>query len=289
VTLGRQPVVIGVDDRPTSQVALAWAIDEATRRNLALRILHARTYPPDPRLDGPDGGGEVGMPTVVADAVARAHALAPGLEVTTEVSVLTPSLALLDASERAACIVVGARGRGPVVGAIIGTTSFEVAARAACPVVVVRQLPEIEPMRPGVLVGADGSAVSAEAIGYAFAQASDRELPLTVVHACPADFGSAYLAPWLAADPAARAAEEQALAAEEVAGWSEKYPDVLVRRHVLRGDPVKALVDHSRGAELLVVGSRGLGGFGGRLLGSVSQGVLRQAHCPVAVVRSSHS
>jgi nucleotide-binding universal stress UspA family protein len=79
--------------------------------------------------------------------------------------------------------------------------------------------------------------------------------------------------------------EERAVAAEAVAGWGEMFPDVDVRQHVLAGHPVESLVSHSKGAELLVVGSRGRSGFSGMLLGSVSQAVLQHAHCPVAVVR----
>jgi nucleotide-binding universal stress UspA family protein len=281
----QRPVVIGIDDQPTSHVALDWAIDEATRRKLPLHIVHARDNPPGSRLNAPGAQGSLRTPTLLDEAVARVHSLAPWLEVTTEVPALKPSLALLDASQRAACLVVGARGHGPLVGTILGATSLDVAAHAACPVVVVRQFPEIAPVRPGVVVGADGSEVSAEAIGYAFAQAALRELPLTVVHVWSSDFDSAYLASDVTTGLAALTAEEQALAAEEIAGWAETYPDVKVNRHVLRGHPVMELVDHSRGAELLVVGSRGRGGFTGMLLGSVSQGVLHQAHCPVAVVR----
>jgi nucleotide-binding universal stress UspA family protein len=261
----RRPVVVGVDDRPSSRVVLDWAIDEAVRRSSPLHVLHSRE----------DASGPPSTAALV-EAVAHVHGVARMLEVSTEISPLRPSLALVEASKRADCLVVGAPAHAPLVGALLGTTSLEVAAHAACPVVVVRQFPEINVSRPGVVVGADGSELSVQAIGYAFGEAAARMLPLTVVHVWSAEL-----------DRTARTGQEDALAAEEVAGWAETYPDVSVHRHVLRGHPVKALVDHSRGAELVVVGSRGLGGFAGLLLGSVSQGVLQHAHCPVAVVRSA--
>ena len=283
-----QPVVVGVHDGPTSRVALDWAIDEATTHKLPLHILHAGPRSPAPRLRIP-AAGTVRIPAVVTNAVRRARGLTPWLEVTTEVSTSKPSLALVDASQWAACVIVGAHGRRPVVSGLLGSTSVAVVSNAVCPVVVVRQLPEVEPARPGVVVGADGSVASAEALNYAFAQAADRELPLKVVHVWPPWLTRAFLAPAFKAALTTLAIQEQALAAEEVAGLAEKYPDVKVNRHVLRAHPVKALVDHSRGAELLVVGCRERAESPGTGLGSVSQGVLQHAHCPVAVVRSRAS
>jgi nucleotide-binding universal stress UspA family protein len=81
------------------------------------------------------------------------------------------------------------------------------------------------------------------------------------------------------------AAEQQQITSEAIAPWTEKFPDVEVRTHVVQGRPADVLVEASKGAELVVVGSRGRGGFRGLLLGSVSRSVLHQAHCPVAVVR----
>jgi nucleotide-binding universal stress UspA family protein len=284
-----QPVVVGVHDGPTSRVALDWAIDEATTHKLPLRILHAGPPSPASRFDIPAAGERVRIPAVVARAVRRARSLTPWLEVTTEVSTSEPSAALVDASHWAACVIVGAHGRRPVVSGLLGSTSVEVAANAACPVVVVRQLPEVEPWRPGVVVGADGSEVSTEVLSYAFEQAADRELPLKVVQVWPPGATRAFLAPALKAALTTLAAREQALVAEEVARFAEKYPDVRVNRHLLRAHPVKALVAHSRGAELLVVGCRERAESPGVVLGSVNQGVLQHAHCPVAVVRSRAS
>jgi nucleotide-binding universal stress UspA family protein len=68
-------------------------------------------------------------------------------------------------------------------------------------------------------------------------------------------------------------------------GWAEKYPDVDVRRSTVRGGAATVLKHQSHRAELLVVGSRGRGGFSGLLLGSVSQAMIHHAACPVAVVR----
>ena len=287
--MSRGPVVVGVDSGPESWLALTWAVEEATRRVRPLHLIHARTSPDRARPVGVDARGERLAPTVLAAAVARAHALAPGIEVTAETTDQTPVRALTEASSSATCIVVGARGRGALVGTLLGSTSAQLTAHAACPVVVVRRPAEIGEGRPTVVVGVDGSALSTAAIGYAFARAADRGIPLTVVHVCPSRAQGAQVPPWRTDDPAAAVEREQAATAEEVAGWSEEFPDVRVRRHVLRGDPAAALVDHSRGAELLVVGSRGFGGMSGRLVGSVSQAVLGRAHCPVAVVQTDSS
>jgi nucleotide-binding universal stress UspA family protein len=82
---------------------------------------------------------------------------------------------------------------------------------------------------------------------------------------------------------------EHEVLAERLAGWPEKYPDVTVRRVVDRNAPVGSLLDHALGARMLVVGSRGHGGFAGMLIGSTSQALIRQATCPVLVVRPTHA
>lgn len=78
--------------------------------------------------------------------------------------------------------------------------------------------------------------------------------------------------------------------AEQLAGWEQRYPQVVaVRSSVPRGHPVVELTNAARDAQLLVVGHRGHGGFTGMLLGSVASGVLHHASCPVAVVRGEKS
>jgi nucleotide-binding universal stress UspA family protein len=281
------PIVVGFDGSPRSGLALDWAVDEAQRWQVPLHVVYARMMP----LRGPTP--EVGLVVqeteadeVLGAAVDRAHELAPRLGVTTSSRYGAPAPLLVDATRGASGLVVGARGRGGVASALLGSTSVDVAAHAHCPVTVVRQLPEVVADRPGVVVGVDGSELSESAVAVAFAQASARSVPLTVVHAWFLEYTAAGLQVLdLQHERQRIAQEEQALAAELVAGWSEKYPDVVVRRHVVNAHPVQALADHSRGAELVVVGSRGRGGFAGLVLGSVSQGVLHHAHAPVMVVR----
>ena len=172
----------------------------------------------------------------------------------------------------------------------MGSVSVQVAAHAHCPVVVVHALPTPAPEAAPVVVGVDGSDSSTDAIAYAYEQASSRGVGLTVVHAWWLGWPdyveiTSASAVW-AIDWRAVAQEEEAVVAESLAGWQEKYPDVTVRRHSVRQLPVEALVDESRKACLVVVGTRGRGGFAGLLLGSVSQGVMHRAHCPVAIVHT---
>jgi nucleotide-binding universal stress UspA family protein len=138
-----------------------------------------------------------------------------------------------------------------------------------------------------VVAGVDGSAASTAVLDLAFEEADARNVPLTVVYAwwlLPLG-GLGPTAPWHY-DPGQAATQARRILSETLAGWSEKYPDVEVRattRHDM--NPVLALVEASRDAGLLVVGSRGRGGFAGLLLGSVSQALIADALCPVAVVR----
>lgn len=279
------PIVVGVDGREPSRTALDWAVDEAARRRLPLRIRYAAPdgLPQPPTLAAaPDGD------TVLDEALARARELAPTVEVDATMVVGPAATVLIEASKDAALLVVGARGRGALASALLGSTSVDVAAHAHCPVAVVRSLPTARPDRPGVVVGSDGSERSDAAVAVAFAEADARGLPLTLVHTWYLDHDAAALAVVDTTDLRRALAEEaQTLGTRAVSGWAEKYPDVEVRLRVLGGHPVEVLVDQSDGAELVVVGSRGRGGFAGLLLGSVSQGVLHQARCPVMVVRPS--
>ena len=140
-----------------------------------------------------------------------------------------------------------------------------------------------------IVVGVDGSPASLDALRWALAEAAARCAMLRAVHAWSHPLVTTPLGPVVPAlDPealaelagAARAQLEQALAS---AGAAEA--GVQVEPEVVEGGPAAMLLDAAQGAELLVVGSRGLGGFRGLLLGSVSQQCAQHASCPVVIVR----
>ncbi len=283
-----RPIVVGVDGSGPGGHALDWAIDEARRRNLPLHLVHAR------ETSGSMGSSFAVAPLswddpewVVREAREHVVARAPELVVRDDDELSPASSALVAASEHADTVVVGARGRGVIGSALLGSTSLRVATHAGCPVVVVREAVGPTRARPHVVVGVDGSPLSGEAVGYALATASERHLPLTVVHAWSGESIAALGVAAAVADEvwAAAANHQRILTEESLVGWSEKYPHVRIRVTVPRTSPVEALVAESEQAELLVIGSRGLGPFRGMLLGSVSEAVLHQAHCPVVVVR----
>jgi nucleotide-binding universal stress UspA family protein len=182
-------------------------------------------------------------------------------------------------------VVVGSRGFRAVPAFLLGATSLEVAAHAACPAVVVREGADAHTGR--VVVGVDGTPRSSDAIAYAFAYASAHDVSLTVLHAFQVEYVAGVISELSAADSNARLAQEElALTSETVSGWGEKYPDVHVDTVTIRDHPVTALVAASTASDLVVLGGRRRGPIGGALLGSVGHGVLHDAYCPVAVVRS---
>ena len=288
----RRTVVAGVDGSECSLQAVRWAAAEASRRQLPLRLVAAHAWP---------SGGLIGDPGLgvdyravlrdvvlghLATAAADARQIAPELEIEQVEVTGYPAPVLLGESAHAEIVVLGDRGLGGFTGLLIGSVSVEVTAHASCPVIVVRgpepdrTMPRPEP----VVVGVDGSPTSEAATAFAFEAASLRGVPLVAVHVWRDVLVDATMAPLLDWDVID--SDEREVLAERLAGWSEKYPDVPVRRLVARDRPARALVEESGRAQLVVVGSRGRGGFHGLLLGSVSQALLHHAHCPVAVVRS---
>jgi nucleotide-binding universal stress UspA family protein len=154
----------------------------------------------------------------------------------------------------------------------VGSTGTQVAAYASGPVVIVRPLTEEQADAP-VLVGVDGSPGCVPALEFAFEEAAQRALPL--------------LAVYVTEETGESAGHAETLLDAVVEPWAAKHPEVTVRRQVRPGtDAEQAFVDLSREASLVVVGSRGRGGFTGLLLGSVSQALVHHARCPIAVVHS---
>ncbi|GGM77219.1 universal stress protein [Dactylosporangium sucinum] len=287
-------VVVGVDGSPDARSAVEWAAADAMRRHRPLRIVHAYLWPTGyapMAVPGPpalyDETMRLAAEQIVDEAVTLARAVAPALDIAADVRVQQPSAALSDASRNARLVVIGNRGLGGFAGLLLGSVGIQLAAHAACPVVIVRHAGRPPGPEAGrVVVGVDGSHDAERALGFAFEQASFRGVGLTAVEAYrwPASSGPGDLVP-LVYDPAKLRDDEDRTLAEAIGGWAGKYPDVDVRRAVANGRPAAVLTELSAGAELVVVGSRGRGGFAGLLLGSVSQALIHHAACPVAVVR----
>lgn len=287
-------VVVGVDGSASSLAAVEAAAREARRRGAGLRVVHAFIWPamhvplgPSP-LGPPEGGLRSTAERLVAEAVARASTVAPGVEVGGAVMTGEPLTVLERQSRAAELVVVGSRGMGGFVGLLVGSTAVHLAAHGACPVLVVRE--GGDPSGP-VVLGVAGSPAGDPAVDFAFAEADLRGTGLVALHAWttwntplpppPEDPSAPYANP-----PGALAADEERLLSEALAGHRERHPGVVVEHRVVHGGTREALIRASRSAQLMVVGARGRGGFTGLLLGSVSQALLHHAHCPVAVVRA---
>ena len=282
-------VVVGVDGSETSMAAVRLAARLAAERDRPLRVVHAFIWPQlhvplGPSPEGPPEGGFTNAAArIVSDAVAEATRVEPKIGVTGEVIDGSASPVLLGEAADAAMMVLGDRGLGGFTGLLIGSVAIQMAAHAACPVVVMRGTAALD---RDILVGVEGRLEEEAALAFAFDEAARRGVGVRALHA--------YTHP-VAAEPGDMLplvyseeellAQESAVLAESLAGWRERYPEVNVTRLVVRGRPGKVLVQATDRVSMVVVGSRGRGGFAGLLLGSVSQALLHHAACPVVVVR----
>lgn len=280
-------VIVGIDGSTASRTALDWAAQEAARTGARLRVLlayHWRWPGPVVATERLEQFAREQAEVVVDDAVADTRAGHPGLEVTGSAVLGTAADVLISAARTASLVVVGSRGHHGFTGALLGSVSSQVATHAPGSVAVVRGRADAD--TGPVVVGVDGSALAHEVLGTAFEHAARRDCELVAIRVY-----STPLPPWTIGVPPlnynpvqVRSALHDELA-EDVARWQEKYPTVAARVRTPGGEAARALVEASDTAQLLVVGSRGHGGFTGLLLGSVSQHLLHHANCPVLIAR----
>lgn len=280
------PVVVGVDGSRRSLDAVEAAAAEASLRHRPLRIVHAFLWPALGPTFTPGPSLKVfreQASEIVAEAARLAAKVAPDTPVTAQVLDGVPGQVLRDESRQAVLLVLGDRGLGGFAELLIGSVALQAAIHGECPVMVVRG--DRHSAGP-VVVGVDGSAVSMRALDFAVEEAAWRGAELVALHAWSggAATGLDGTAPGPAAARPGDDAEERVLA-EALSGLAQRYPDVTVRREVVRGPARHLLVERSRSAQLLVVGERGRGDLAGPLLGSVSQHLVHQAACPTVVVR----
>jgi len=265
-----RPVVVGVDGSEPAFSAAEWAARHASRRGSSLRIVHAFGWPLVRVSSAPaqwTRGLRDEARTFTEEARTRAYAVDPDLEVAVAVETSFSAPLLLRESAAASLVVVGTHGLGGISGLIIGSTGVELAARASSPIVVVRGRPadEIERTAP-VLVGYDGSPASDLAITAGFEHAIVHDRLVSLVHVSPSGGESGHIMRRMV---------------DVAATWHRAHPEIDVNTREANGHPAGVLTEASQDAALVVVGSRGRGGFRGLALGSVSQALLHHAKCPL--------
>ncbi|MFJ7068585.1 universal stress protein [Streptomyces sp. NPDC101115] len=284
------PLVVGVDGSDGSLTAVDWAVDEAVRHALPLRIVHASLWEryegvvPDWSTDRPSG--QVLAENIVATAAERARRRAPDLPLTTDVLAEDATTALLREGGEDTILVVGSRGRGEFADLLLGSVGLVVAARAHCPVVVVRgDRHALEARHGRVLLGVGEHDVDSPAVRFAFREAAVRDAELDVVHTWRRPAHEAVDHPLLSGDGGAAFAERSSeMLDKALEAAASDHPQVRLRRSTVEGAAHRALTARSAAADLLVVGARRRTGLVGLELGRVAHRALHHASCPVAVV-----
>ncbi|RSM64256.1 universal stress protein [Actinoplanes sp. ATCC 53533] len=278
-------IIVGYDHSPEARLAARWALDEASRTGALIEFFYAYEWPtwapaastiPAPAV-WPDGETDRAIKGMLNDAVTAAKLSHPTVRTSISIVNAAAALTLIDRSAEASLIVLGAQGHSAVTG-LLGSISVAVSAHSRCPVVVVRG--HAAPTDP-VVVGVDDSPGAQAALGFAFAQAAERDVAVHVVQAWSRPAGAWETRP----DVVEGAIADQHISLDaHVTAMHDRYPQVKVTTDVVVEHPAAALVRASTAAQLLVVGSRGRGALRGMFLGSVSQHVLRHSACTVAVV-----
>jgi nucleotide-binding universal stress UspA family protein len=281
-------IIVGMDESDGAATALRWALCEGASHDWQLRAVLAWSFLDQHQLDATDTfdpgyNAEVARKTLAA-AVERAVGADAAAHIEEEVVCDLAARAFIDQSPTADLLVVGAHGLAGFKSLLLGSVSHQCLHHATCPVAVVR--PGTDPGRhlaERIVVGIDASPTAQRALDWTLDLARENHALVEVIHAWqPAVIGGPSTP--VVADPevwheAGERTLEQALAAVDTTG-------IDVARNLSCSSAATAILDAVRDADadLVVVGSRGLGGFAGMLLGLVSHQVAHHAPCPVVVV-----
>ncbi|WP_030982871.1 universal stress protein [Streptomyces sp. NRRL S-1813] len=289
------PLVAGTDGSADALRAVDWATDEAALRGCPLRLVYASLWaryevPALPGGGSPRARRASAARSIAAAAEERARARRPEVAVTAEVCGEDPVYALLDASDGAAALIVGSRGHG-LSGVILGSVSLPVAARAHCPVVVVRGG---EPAATGerwVVLGLGAPGTTTAAVDFSFTEAALRGCGVEVVHAWTRPRQESATVRVGEFDETRLFHEQQAKrwVDEALARPTAMHPDVPVRRIVVESRARPALLQAAAHADLLVVGARRRSVALALQLGLVNHAMLHYAQCSIAIVPAEGS
>ncbi|GGV00293.1 stress-inducible protein [Streptomyces filipinensis] len=285
-----QPVVtVGLDGSHESLSAARWAADEAGRRKLTLRLLHAwPTLAPEPPRLPAEADQNYWAKLLVDSVQAELRARYPDLAIGKNLVADDAQHALLQAASESEMVVLGSRGLESVESYFLGDVSMPVVARAERPVVLVRAEPRDEwgpatVARP-VVVALKLHGSPDDLLDFAFRSAVAREIPVLAVHGRSVPLRAR--TPWGVdhgfSEETIRSAHEQVSKALQL--WREKYPRVDVVDSIRLESPAKAVVRAAEGASLLVVGRRRHRAGLVPHLGPVAQAAIHHGRCPVAVV-----
>jgi nucleotide-binding universal stress UspA family protein len=289
------PLVVGVDGSEPSMRAVDWAADEAALRGVPLRLVYAslwERYEGAALAQGLGRSSEQVLADNIVDAAAkRAQRRAPDLKISTAVLPDDAVSVLLGEGRNAFAVVTGSRGRGGIAELLLGSVSLAVAARAYCPVIVLRGSHDnrrVPRTYQRIVLGVGEEPGNAAAVRFAFEEAAARYAGLQAVRAWRRPAHRTTDHPLLAGEPA-RHDEQQAAEDLEAAlsGSAADHPSVQVRRRTVEGPAHRALLDASATADLLVVGAQRRHGHTGLQLGRVAHAVLHHSACPVVVVPQS--
>ncbi len=284
-------IVVGADGSEGADRAVAWAAREAVTTAATLRIVNVWSLPALmwPATEGfayiDPADARVSAVAILDRARAVASKAVGSLTLQVEITEVRGGAAeqLLAQSADADLLVVGTRGHGGFAGLVLGSVATTCAHHSSVPLAVIG--PDAAPAGTGeIVVGVDGSPGGRSALRWAAAEAGRVDAGLRVVHGWEIPVASGPEALDAGWDPDLDEAAQhglERLVAEELAGTSPR-PVVEVTA-VLLSAP-EALISESKSAALLVVGSRGRGGFRELLLGSVSQHTLHHSACPVVIV-----
>ncbi|MGQ5637862.1 MULTISPECIES: universal stress protein [unclassified Streptomyces] len=285
------PLVVGVDGSDSCLLAVDWAVDEAVRHGLPLRLVYASLWE---RYESGLASLGHGRPSeqvlaehIVASAADRAERRNVDVKVTTDIVPEDAATALVCEGNDAFALVTGSRGRGRLTGLRLGSVGLAVAARARCPVVVIRgDRAGLAGTHERILLGLGDADTSTEAVRFAFREAEIRGCELDVVRAWRRPAYDSRGGRAAAAEASADTYEERASALIDalLKPAIAEHPHVRTRRTTLEGPAGKVLVDRSAAADLVITGARRRTGHFGLQLGRVSHTLLHHAQCPVAVV-----
>lgn len=293
-------IIVGMDGSEGAAAALRWALREADLHGWATTAVLAWTYldqhptAPGARFDPAYGDDDArgALDAAIVSAIGNESAGRVDRKVICDL----PAPALLSASEGAELLVVGSRGLGGFKSLLLGSVSEQCLHHATCPVAIVRptdtsaadkdeitQGDQATAAEERIVVGVDGSPTAQRGLRWALDEARARHAALDAVYA--------WRSPIVGVGPAAIPLDTEAIEADaqRILDKAIDAEDTTglprpVRRVVLMGSATEVVLHTAKGADLVVMGSRGLGGFKGLLLGSVSHQVARHASCPVVVI-----